>query len=46
MGYWWCDNCQSEKSPVQVTFEETCTLCGEEVEWFNDDEGPLLEEVE
>lgn len=31
--HWWCDYCQSEKSPVQVTYTEHCTLCGEEVVW-------------
>lgn len=31
--HWWCNYCQSEKSPVQVTYAEHCTLCGEEVVW-------------
>ncbi len=29
--YWWCEKCQRAKSPVQVKFNETCTLCGTEV---------------
>ena len=32
-GHWWCERCQAEKSPVQVTNEENCTLCGWAVEW-------------
>lgn len=32
--YWWCFNCMAEKSPHQVTYEESCTLCGKQVEWI------------
>ena len=35
--YWWCSHCLSEKSPVQVTYYEKCTYCGNHVEWI---EGP------
>lgn len=31
--YWWCDHCQAEKSPYQVTFYNKCTLCGKIVVW-------------
>jgi Zn finger protein HypA/HybF involved in hydrogenase expression len=31
--YWWCDRCQSERSPIQVTYEETCVTCGSPVIW-------------
>lgn len=31
--HWWCAKCYSEKSPVQVTYEELCTRCGGSVEW-------------
>lgn len=30
--YWWCSHCLSEKSPVQVTYYEKCTYCGNHVE--------------
>lgn len=31
--HWWCDKCQTEKSPYQVTYQEHCTVCGEPVRW-------------
>ena len=31
---WWCDDCASEKSPHQVTYQERCTVCGDEVVWL------------
>jgi hypothetical protein len=31
--HWWCERCYSEKSPVQVTYHETCTKCGGPMEW-------------
>lgn len=33
-GYWWCERCEAEKSPRQVTYQETCTLCGTPVVWM------------
>jgi len=33
--HWWCPGCLCEKSPVQVTCNETCTLCGAGVEWHD-----------
>jgi hypothetical protein len=32
-GHWWCERCFAEKSPAQVTYQETCTRCGSPVEW-------------
>jgi protein gp37 len=31
---WWCDRCGAFKSPRQVTWEQSCTLCGGDVEWI------------
>ena len=31
---WHCDRCQRDKSPLQVTYEEHCSFCGEQVEWI------------
>jgi len=40
-GYWWCKRCQSTKSPCQVTYEESCTVCGSHVEWREESEAPM-----
>lgn len=31
--YFWCNKCQSEKSPMQVTCYGDCIICEEPVEW-------------
>lgn len=38
MSHWWCPTCQATKSCVQVKFDQSCTLCGQPVEWVEDDE--------
>lgn len=33
--FWWCDHCMATKSPLQVNFDETCTLCRSPVVWID-----------
>lgn len=34
---WWCPNCNCERAPYHVTFEEKCDYCGADVEWIEEE---------
>lgn len=46
-GYWWCETCLSHKLPSQVTADDFCTNCGNDVQWVEDIEGlPIIKKEE
>lgn len=42
-GHWWCQECKTEVGPVDVTFQESYTACGNTVVWLDESISPADE---